>query len=95
MTMKPVNGRRHRSIGAMTCQEFIETLLQYLSGELPPGPKGEADLHLQVCPDCVSYLRSYEITVKLGKKAFADDAQAEEIPDDLVEVVLSARKRQG
>ena len=79
----------------MTCEEFIDTLLEFLSGELPEQQQGEGRLHLKVCPDCVNYLKSYEVTIKLAKAA--QDAPAEgdqETLDDLVEIVLAARRKQ-
>jgi anti-sigma factor RsiW len=76
----------------MTCKEFIDVLGRYLAGDLDPGAKNEGDLHLKVCPDCVNYLRSYELTIRLGKSAFSEDPEGGP-PEDLVDVVLSRRAR--
>lgn len=76
----------------MTCQEFIETLGRYLSNEVTVTEKGQADLHLKVCPHCVSYLKSYEVTIRLGKRAMEGDSE-EPVPEDLVEIILSARPK--
>ena len=56
----------------MTCREFIDFLMEYLSGELSARERAEFERHLADCPDCSAYLRSYEETIKLGKAAFAD-----------------------
>jgi hypothetical protein len=76
----------------MTCREFIDALGGYLAGELGGEAQGEADLHLKVCGDCVQYLKSYEVTIRLGRAAFGDE-EPEKLPGDLVEVILSAVPR--
>lgn len=77
----------------MTCEEFIDTLLDFLSGDLPEQKQGEARLHLKVCPDCVDYLKSYEVTIKLAKVARDQPGEDdEESLDDLVDIVLTARR---
>ena len=79
----------------MTCREFADFLADYRSGDLPLAARQRFDEHLNVCPNCRRYLRSYEETVKLGRRAF-DDANAvlpAEVPDELVWSILDARRR--
>ena len=80
---------------ALTCREFAEFLMAYDDGELPPAERARFDAHLAECPDCVAYLKSYRITVALGRRAFADeDADAgDEVPEELVQAILAARRR--
>lgn len=77
----------------MTCREFIEFLLEYLSEELPETRRAEFERHLAACPHCVAYLRSYEETIKLGKAVFAqlDDLVPPEVPEELIQAILAAR----
>lgn len=79
----------------LTCREFADFLMAYESGELPAGERDRFDAHLDECPDCVAYLRSYRATVALGRRAFEDeDADARgHAPEDLVRAVLAARSR--
>lgn len=79
----------------VTCKEFIAALVDYLARDLPKNEQDAAELHLSVCPDCVKYLASYEVTIRLGKVAMqADEADGDApLPDDLVQVILSARKK--
>jgi anti-sigma factor RsiW len=81
----------------VTCREFVEFLAHYLAGELPPASLAEFELHLTDCPDCALYLKSYEATVRLGKEAFADlEAPVPaEVPEELIEGILAARKSVG
>ncbi|HJY81492.1 MAG TPA: zf-HC2 domain-containing protein [Candidatus Binatia bacterium] len=80
----------------MTCREFIDFLMEYLSRELPASERAEFELHLAACPDCLAYLRSYEATIKLGKAVFAhpEDPVPADVPEELVQAILASR-RQG
>ena len=79
----------------ITCREFVEFLMDYLSGELPEDRRSTFDLHLAMCSACVAYMKSYQETVKLGKAVFADlDEQLPaEVPEDLVRAILAARPK--
>lgn len=78
----------------MTCREFADFILDYLSGELPPDEARLFERHLQRCPHCPEYLRQYKATVEAGRSAFAEeDADLPaEVPEDLVRAILAARK---
>jgi anti-sigma factor RsiW len=79
----------------VTCQEFIEFLLDYDEGRLPPDVRARFDEHLTVCPDCMHYLASYRATIALGQKVFAEP-QAElpdSVPDELVQAILDLRAK--
>lgn len=77
------------------CSEVLEFLWAYVAGELPPERVHEFDRHLAVCPSCVAYLDSYRKTIELSHESFQPDAcePAEELPDDLIQAVLAARRK--
>ena len=79
----------------ITCRDFIEFLMDYLSEGLPEGEREEFEAHLAVCASCVAYMKTYEETVQLGRDAFScdDDALPADVPEDLVKAVLAARKK--
>jgi len=81
----------------MTCREFIDFLMEYLSGELSARERAEFERHLADCPDCSAYLRSYEETIRIGKAAFADpDApMPQDVPEELVRAILVSRRREA
>ena len=85
-----------RGANAVTCREFADFILDYLSGELPPESRAEFEYHLSLCVNCQKYLTSYEESVKLGKRAFDDDDAVlpEDVPEQLIKSILAAR-RQG
>jgi anti-sigma factor RsiW len=70
------------------CEEVITFLLSYLSNELPPEKEREFERHLAVCPSCVAYIKTYQQTVKLGRAAFVQEAEA--VPPELGGELLSA-----
>jgi anti-sigma factor RsiW len=76
----------------LTCREFVEFLMAYLSNELPAGQRAVFDKHLGDCPDCTAYLRSYEQTVRLEKLACGcGDPPPADAPEDLIRAILAAR----
>ena len=79
----------------MTCRELVEFLTEYLSGALPPDQRAAFDAHLESCPECVAYLKSYQEAVKLGKEAFRrpDATGPDAVPDELVRAILAARRK--
>ncbi|MEP7310594.1 MAG: zf-HC2 domain-containing protein [Acidobacteriota bacterium] len=78
----------------MTCREFADFMMDYLSDELSAESRVRFDRHLGLCTNCQKYFTSYEETVKLGKKAFEhDDAPLPtEVPEALVRAILAARR---
>ena len=76
----------------MTCREFVDFVMRYLDGEMAPEERGQFEVHLAECPDCVRYLRQYQDTVA----AVQDQASGVPpvIPDDLVRAIVSARDPQ-
>jgi anti-sigma factor RsiW len=79
----------------MTCQELVAFLMDYLDGDLPEATRLHFEEHLAECTDCVAYLATYREAVRLGKAACAEaeGTAPPEVPEDLVQAVLSARRR--
>ena len=91
----------HRMHGLMfklpmmiTCEEFEEFILAYLEDELPPRKKRVFEIHLKMCRECRAYLRAYQASMNLAKRALTEEeiAPLAEVPDDLVDAVLAARE---
>ncbi|MEW6321126.1 MAG: zf-HC2 domain-containing protein [Acidobacteriota bacterium] len=78
----------------MTCREFADFIMDYLTGELPPETLEPFERHLSRCPNCHEYLAQYRQTVEAGRRAFAcdDDLVPDNVPEDLVKAILEARK---
>jgi anti-sigma factor RsiW len=78
----------------VTCREIADFLMDYLNGELPETQRAIFQKHLGECPDCVAYLRSYEMTIKLAKSICGPEPRQpmDEAPEDLVRAILAARQ---
>jgi anti-sigma factor RsiW len=81
----------------MMCREVIEFLMAYRDGELTPEQRHQFDAHLAECPWCIAYLQNYEATIRLGKAAYADldGPVPEDVPEELVQAILAARRREA
>jgi anti-sigma factor RsiW len=79
----------------MNCREFTEFLHEYLFDNLPAVERAEFEKHLAECPWCVAYLDSYQKTIQLEQEAFAAPADAPvpaDVPEELVQAILNARR---
>jgi anti-sigma factor RsiW len=79
----------------MTCREFADFIIDYLTGELPVTERAMFERHLQRCPHCPEYLKQYEDSVKAGRAAFdaPDDEVPGTVPEELVQAILAATLR--
>ncbi len=79
----------------LTCKQLIESLAEYLEGRLSLSRKAAVMLHLLCCGHCRAYLHNYEATIAASKRAFVkidEDQRPAEVPEDLVQAILKARK---
>ena len=59
------------------CDECVELLVDYLEGELPPKRQQALEIHLDLCPSCVSFVNTYRGTVNIARTLHADDLPPE------------------
>jgi anti-sigma factor RsiW len=78
----------------ITCQELIDFIGSYRDNELTANQRAEFERHLAVCPSCIAYLKTYEQTIALTRKA-DDDRVPDDVPESLVQAILAARKEQA
>ena len=72
----------------MTCRECVELLMAFLDGELDAALCEHFRQHLERCPPCVTYVETYQITVRLSRKLACS-----EVPPDVAERLLAALKQ--
>lgn len=77
----------------MTCRDFVEFLMAYLDQSLSPAVRSRFEEHMSVCPSCVTYVQTYRTTQRLAHDLGRRDGAAvpEDVPDELVAAILSAR----
>ena len=52
----------------MNCRELAELLIDFVSGDLPPEHHKLLQEHLGECPPCVTYLETYQMTIRITRK---------------------------
>ncbi len=79
----------------ITCEEVIEYLMAYINNELSVEDRAAIDAHLAVCPECVTFLQTYEQTIRYELGAFEDCKRGidDAIPESLVQAILAARAK--
>lgn len=75
----------------VTCRGLTDFLMDYLDGALPAERARRFQEHLDACPACSAYLRTYDETRRLIVEDRATEASPE-MPEDLVQAILAARK---
>ena len=60
-----------------SCKESIDLLLDYLEGEMSEAEQRHLEEHLQACPPCVDFLKTYKATPVLCRKALESKMPAE------------------
>jgi predicted anti-sigma-YlaC factor YlaD len=80
----------------VNCRQVIEFLMDYVDGELPEHVKMCFDMHLEVCPPCIEYLKTYQETIVLAKDCCKEDpnCRCDEMPEQLITAILVSRKTQ-
>ncbi len=78
----------------MTCRDMVEFLMGYLENDIPEAQRVEFESHIQLCPPCLDYLETYKETIRLGKAVCQaeDEAVSGDVPEELVQAILAARK---
>ena len=71
----------------LTCREMTQVLADYLDGTMPVEDRMVLDDHLDACPSCGAFLRTYEATIRLTGMLPCD-----EMPEEL-KVRLAALAR--
>ncbi|HYR56552.1 MAG TPA: zf-HC2 domain-containing protein [Myxococcaceae bacterium] len=63
-----------------TCKESVDLLLRFLDGEMPEEEARHLEEHLAACPPCVDFLRTYQATPTLCRRALR-----EQMPQELAD----------
>jgi anti-sigma factor RsiW len=64
----------------MTCRELAELLLDYLDGELEAERCAWIRGHLEACPECVHFVKTYQLTIEVTRRL-----PATELPPEVAE----------
>lgn len=70
----------------MTCKDLIESLADYLEGDLAVAERERLGGHLETCPRCTEYLDSYRKVIAASR--LAAETSEEASPPDLSERII-------
>ena len=70
---------------ALSCQELVELVTDYLEDALPRPERARFDAHIAGCDHCTAYIEQMRTTIALTGRL-----QAEELPAAAVEPLLAA-----
>ena len=78
----------------MTCQELADFIIDYVEGNLPSDEHATFEKHLAMCPSCIAYIKSYRTTQRVldDLGCAAKDEVPCEVPEELIQAILKARK---
>ena len=62
---------------ALTCQEVVEIVTEYLEGGLTPDERQRFEVHLAGCSGCTNYLDQMRETIRVVGRAGVDDLSEE------------------
>lgn len=75
----------------ITCQQLIDFIAAYRENELPADARHEFERHLEACPSCRAYLKTYDQTILLAKAAGKSEVPPD-VPESLVKAILAAQR---
>ena len=62
---------------ALSCQELVELVTDYLEGALSPADLRRFDEHIAGCPHCTEYLAQLRATIDVAGRITLDDLSPE------------------
>ena len=66
------------STGApLTCEQVTALLIDYVAGDLDPTTTLVLERHMQNCPDCMAFLRTYRESIRLTRTLRYEDIPGE------------------
>jgi len=77
---------------SISCESFETFIVDYIDDNLQDKQKRIFIQHLNECPACRVYLKNYEYRIQLSKSIFLNETDQQDIPNQLVNAILAAKK---
>ena len=85
---------RESSADDLACLELVDSLTEYLDGELSEDQRVRIEGHLQVCDGCRAALDQFQTVIRLvGRLTPADVARIDELTRDRLLAMLRVARR--
>ena len=79
---------------ALSCQELVELVTDYLEDGLPAPERARFDAHIAGCEDCTAYLEQMRTTIVLTGRLRAEELSPESV-ESLLEAFRDWRRGRG
>jgi predicted anti-sigma-YlaC factor YlaD len=79
--------------GMLPCQEFEDFILSYFENTLPEIQQKKFKRHLRLCKACRQYIHAYQKTIELSQSTLSAPFPEDDIPEDLIKMILKLRDR--
>jgi len=66
------------------CKRTVQFIEAYIEGDLPSEMRDRFDDHLEECPGCVIFIKTYKKTMRVAPKALG----IPDVPKDVFQMVL-------
>ena len=85
---------REPSFDDLACTELVDTLTEYLDGEVNEGERARIERHLEGCEGCRAALDQFQTVIRLaGRLTDADVARIDTLARDRLMAALRAMRR--
>jgi anti-sigma factor RsiW len=61
----------------IACEQVTALLIDYVAGDLDPATSLVLEQHVQNCPDCIAFLRTYRESIRLTRTLRYEDIPGE------------------
>ena len=78
---------------SISCESFDSFIVDYIDDNLTCDQKLVFLQHLNECPPCKIYLKNYEYRIQISKSIFTTETEKLDIPEQLIEAILAAKKQ--
>jgi anti-sigma factor RsiW len=73
------------TVEALSCQELVELVTDYLEGAMPPADRVRFEEHIARCDGCAAYVEQMRATIRLAGRLTPDA-----VPPEAERALLSA-----
>jgi anti-sigma factor (TIGR02949 family) len=89
-----MSDHREPSHDDLACIEFVDTVTEYLDGEVNEGRRARIERHLEGCEGCRAALDQFQTVIRLaGRLTEADVARIDTLVRDRLMAALRAMRR--
>ena len=79
----------------ISCEQLENFIVDFIDEKLPASQRSEFSAHIDYCPKCKVYLENYKKTINASKAVHAQNSNDSDMPEALVQAILTAKNTTG